>query len=343
MRRTSPDWLIALAAASPGGAPPAAPTSLRSVPSRYSGRALARVPDEPMRGGDVAELQSQLIALGYDAEVGPVDGVFGARTEAAVRRFQTDYGALNDGVYGRVNRRVMSFLRQQNVGRDRPATVQQRHLISFIVQAQHTGLLLIDLVSDGARPPTPRGEYADRIKRELGEALEQRIQEFTGMQSWLLHGPEFRNNAHQLASFANNIDAELYIAVSLANEPEEGPGCRVSYFGTSEDTYSHVGRPLAEMVHRRVLAESGAGDRGLRAESSVLFEQAHVPTVRVEFANLAHPADRALLRSGVSYLDKVATGIARGIRAFYLLGQPDAGPGAGTFAQLSLRRGHETR
>lgn len=335
--------MVELAALDPRSAPteedPPARPPLRTVPSKYSGRALARVPDEPMRGGDVAELQSQLSALGY-TEVGTVDGVFGERTEKAVRRFQTEYDVLNDGVFGRVSRRVLNFLRQNGVTRDRPATVQQRHLISFIVRAQHTGLLIIDLVSDGPQAPAGHGEQAERLKRTLGGLLEQRIQELTGMQSWPLTGPEFSNNAHQLASFANNIDAELYIAVSLADRPEEGPGCRVYYFGTSDDIYSHVGRPLAEVIHRCVLAESGAADRGLRAESSVLFERAHVPTVRVEFANLAHPVDRALLRTGDHHLSSVANGIATGIRDFYLLGQGDAGPGARTFSQLSLRRGH---
>jgi len=338
--------VIELAAKEPPPPRPAeddrpAPPALRAVPSKFSGRALARVPDEPMRGGDVAELQSQLLTLGY-AEVGAVDGVFGAQTEEAVRRFQTEYDVLNDGVFGRVSRRVMNFLRQSGVSRDHPATVQQRHLISFIVRAQHTGLLIIDLVSDGARQPAPRGEQVEQVKRELGALLEQRIQELTGMQSWLLTGPEFSNNAHQLASFANNIDAELYIAVSLANLPEEGPGSRVYYFGTSNDTFSHVGRPLAGLIHRHVRSESGAADRELHAENSILFEQAHVPTVRVEFANLAHPADRAILMSGGQYLDKVAVGIAKGVRDFYLLGQSDHGLGAheGTFSQLALRRGN---
>jgi len=37
--------------------------------------------------------------LKYD--VGPVDGVFGPKTEAAVKAFQTDQGLVVDGIVGR--------------------------------------------------------------------------------------------------------------------------------------------------------------------------------------------------------------------------------------------------
>jgi peptidoglycan hydrolase-like protein with peptidoglycan-binding domain len=45
-----------------------------------------------------ARLQQLLIGRGY--EPGPVDGIFGPRTDAAVRRFQYDNGLAADGVVG---------------------------------------------------------------------------------------------------------------------------------------------------------------------------------------------------------------------------------------------------
>jgi peptidoglycan hydrolase-like protein with peptidoglycan-binding domain len=46
----------------------------------------------------VAYLQQLLIDAGYDP--GPVDGIFGPRTDAAVREFQRDRGLEADGVVG---------------------------------------------------------------------------------------------------------------------------------------------------------------------------------------------------------------------------------------------------
>lgn len=49
-------------------------------------------------GEPVRELQTALKALGYD--VGAVDGQFGATTESAVKKFQSDRGIPADGIVG---------------------------------------------------------------------------------------------------------------------------------------------------------------------------------------------------------------------------------------------------
>ena len=53
-------------------------------------------------------LQARLSNLGYDC--GPVDGMCGASTRAATRRFQRDNGLVCDGVAGPVTRKKLSEL-----------------------------------------------------------------------------------------------------------------------------------------------------------------------------------------------------------------------------------------
>jgi hypothetical protein len=50
----------------------------------------------------VREIQRALAELGYDP--GPIDGVPGSRTRAAIQRFQADHGLVADGIVGRKTR-----------------------------------------------------------------------------------------------------------------------------------------------------------------------------------------------------------------------------------------------
>ena len=53
-----------------------------------------------IRGDAVTTLQTRLKALGLDP--GPIDGVAGSKTEAAVARFQDKRGLMVDGICGRI-------------------------------------------------------------------------------------------------------------------------------------------------------------------------------------------------------------------------------------------------
>src|ERR671917_345088 len=52
------------------------------------------------RGREVEDLQTRLLALGYDLGNRGMDRVFGPLTELAVKAFQQEMGTLADGVVG---------------------------------------------------------------------------------------------------------------------------------------------------------------------------------------------------------------------------------------------------
>lgn len=74
---------------SPAPAQPETPAQPGARPTLRSGS----------QGSDVRFLQQKLKDLGYDP--GPVDGIFGPRTERAVRSFQAARGLAVDGIVGR--------------------------------------------------------------------------------------------------------------------------------------------------------------------------------------------------------------------------------------------------
>ena len=57
------------------------------------------------KGSEVTKLQAALNALGYDC--GAADGIFGAKTEAAVRNFQRDYSLTVDGIAGKATQAAL--------------------------------------------------------------------------------------------------------------------------------------------------------------------------------------------------------------------------------------------
>ena len=67
-------------------------------PPFYASREL-RLTYPYMRGDDVRELQRTLKEQGYDP--GQIDGIFGKKTERAVKRFQKASGLKADGIAGK--------------------------------------------------------------------------------------------------------------------------------------------------------------------------------------------------------------------------------------------------
>lgn len=59
------------------------------------------------RGEEVAQIQARLTELGYDP--GTADGIFGARTQEAVRAFQQDQGLAVDGIAGEMTLRALGL------------------------------------------------------------------------------------------------------------------------------------------------------------------------------------------------------------------------------------------
>ena len=77
-------------------------------------------------GADVTKLQENLVALGYNIAV---DGIFGAKTEAALKEYQEAYGLETDGVCGSITwasiDAAVSALGEGTVT-DVPLTLEQR-------------------------------------------------------------------------------------------------------------------------------------------------------------------------------------------------------------------------
>jgi peptidoglycan hydrolase-like protein with peptidoglycan-binding domain len=84
----------------PASTLPATPTTAASTATTtgYTTEPTTGALKKGHSGNRVAAMQTKLKALGYDP--GPADGKFGDKTEAAVKKFQTDKRLAVDGIAG---------------------------------------------------------------------------------------------------------------------------------------------------------------------------------------------------------------------------------------------------
>lgn len=188
-----------------------------------------------MRGDDVATLQAQLGALGFDA--GRVDGIFGPDTAGALADFQLDSGLTPDGVFGP---EVLATLRRLG---DRTSTVSKagiRERLELLGRPRHLKDRRVLVAEPGAVPA-----LANALARALSEA---------GANTLVVHHPD----GSMQAAEANHFDAEVFIAIDLVDSHNS----RVAYYGSARFE-SPGGLQLAR------LASQHLGRIGLPAPASV--------------------------------------------------------------------------
>jgi len=98
--------------------------AINAAKFRLGDRLLSLSSGHPFVGDDVAALQDRLLELGFDA--GRPDGVFGARTESALRSFQREYGLLPDGSCGPGDPAGAAPARPARRRRPAPAAARER-------------------------------------------------------------------------------------------------------------------------------------------------------------------------------------------------------------------------
>lgn len=89
----------------PGEPPVAQPAQPSLPPINTIGVAAQRILDKGDKGEDVAEMQRMLLRIGY--RIGIADGIFGKKTEEAIKSFQALYGLKADGIVGPTTWRVL--------------------------------------------------------------------------------------------------------------------------------------------------------------------------------------------------------------------------------------------
>ena len=301
-------------------------SAITSARWRLGDRELCYAIGDRLVGDDVSVLQERLLELGYAP--GRPDGVFGARTESALRQFQRDYGLRVDGLCGPATLRALRQLGRKVVG-GRPQLLRESTALANAGPALLGKRIVVD-PGHGASDP---GVGCDGLTEaalawDIATRLETRLTA-AGVTSYLTRTEQTGPSDRERADFANATGADLVISVHMdANHSPCAQGVATYHFGTGSGLTSTVGERLAGLVHREVAARTDLLDCGTHAKTWDLLRLTTMPTIRLEVGYLSHATDRERLRDP-QFRDVVAEAILVAVQRLYLPAEVD--PPTGTF------------
>lgn len=283
-----------------------------------------RLQQPNMRGDDVATLQSRLIDMGFNP--GRVDGIFGAKTEAAIIEFQKSVGSEADGICG--PNTVISLMRLMR-------TVTGGAPTELRAQADRVkrGPALADKVI--VVDPSPRPEISD-LTFDIAQKIEGRLIAL-GVTVYLTRGATSAPTESERINFINGTNADLVISIGIDNyKNEKANGLATFFYGSDQHgIHSLVGERFATLAQREISARTDLANNRTHAKTWDLLRLTKAPTIRLELGYITSPKDSARLADG-NFRDTVAEGLVIAIQRLFLSAEEDAK--TGTLRIEDLRR-----
>jgi N-acetylmuramoyl-L-alanine amidase len=303
---------------------------------RLGDRLLSLRMSHPYTGDDVGQLQHRLQELGFDP--GRADGIFGARTEQAVREFQHNVGLPPDGTCGPHTLKALDRLRRTVVG-GRAQPIREAEELNRAGPTLAGKLIIVDPGHGGA----DQGNVADdglteaSVVEDLAARLEGRLAA-SGALPFLTRGGDACPDPATRAAFANAAEADLL--VSLHCDAAPSPGCNgvaTYYFGWTGGDGRHVstvGERLADLAQREIVARTDLLDCRTHPKTWALLRRTRMPAVQIELGYLSNPTDATRLGSA-EFRDAVAEAILAALTRLYLPAHLDQPTGQLRVTELS--------
>jgi N-acetylmuramoyl-L-alanine amidase len=296
-----------------------------------------------LRGDDVGALQHRLDLLGFDP--GKEDGIFGRRTDRALRDFQRNVGLPEDGILGPTSLQALGRLRPVGEGPGRAAVREEE-----AVRRPGMGLEGIRVAVDvafglepvqagprieggaNAEPPEARelegphgaaGQLAESLVGALRRQGAEPLLLSQGDRASTTSIPVESHDPRARAAAANAQGAQVLVSIQVdgRSAPEAG-GVRAFYFGT-ERWQSVAGRTLAELIVANVATVTGLRSDGVHGRAFPLLRETRMPAVQVESSRPSGDARWAL--TDPAFREQLASAVADAVGR--LFAGPTAAPG----------------
>ena len=265
-----------------------------------------------MRGDDVAALQSRLTEMGFDC--GRVDGIYGPRTEIAVKDFQKSVGIAIDGKCGPAT--IIALIRLTKiVSGGAPAAMRE----SATQRNRGPALANKTIVLN------PEGE--DPLVYDVAVRTEGRLLAL-GASVFLTRGATNNPSEGERIAFANNSNADLMISLHEDSYKNENAHGAATYFYGSDahGVHSIVGERFASLVQREICARTDFANCRTHAMTWDLLRLTKAPAVRIDLGYKTNPGDIGRM-SRPDFRDVIAEALVISIQRLYLAAEDDAKTG----------------
>jgi len=277
-------------------------------------RSLYLQPSPMMRGDDVAALQSRLTEMGFNC--GRVDGIFGERTEGAVKEFQKSAGIKSDGKCGPET--IIALIRlTRTVSGGAPSQLRESAAQKNRGPALANKVVVLDPES---------GAGAD-VMYDVATRIEGRLLAL-GASVFLTRGIANNPSEAERIEFSNKASADLVISLHVDSYPnEKASGVSTYFYGSDQHgVHSVVGEKFASLVQREICARTDLLNCRTHAKTWDSLRLTKSPTVRVDIGYLSNPGDRSKLERP-EFRDTIAEAFVIAIQRLYLAAEDDAKTG----------------
>ncbi|MCM3887306.1 N-acetylmuramoyl-L-alanine amidase [Frankia sp. R82] len=277
----------------------------------------------PFVGDDVAALQERLSNMGFD--VGRTDGIFGPRTESAVRDFQRNRGLDADGRCGPHTLDELARLRRTVTG-GRPDVLRE----SVRLLARGSSLLGVVIALDPGHGGDDTGIVCSGLcerdlMADLADRLSTRLID-SGLESVLIHAPDESLTEQERAIRANSLEADLLISLHTdGSDSPQAQGISAYYYGTTRGS-SAVGERFAQLVQREIVSRTNMLDCRTHPKAWDLLRRTRMPAVRLDLGYLTNEHDAQALGS-TQFRAAVAESVLAATQRLFLPPELDAPTG----------------
>ena len=268
-----------------------------------------------MHGDDVASLQSRLTYMGFDC--GRVDGIYGPRTENAIKEFQKSVGAKVDGRCGPET--IIGLIRLTKiVSGGAPSQLRESAAVRTRGPALANKVIVLD---PGSNP----GE--DEIVYDIAVRIEGRLLAL-GASVFLTRGPHNSPSESERIAFTNANPTDLFI--SLHTDTHSNPlaqGVATYFYGSqAHGVHSVVGERFASLLQREISARTSLLNCRSHPKTWDLLRLTQAPSIRVDCGYLSNPHDAKNLATP-DFRDALAEAFIIAIQRLYLAVEDDAKTG----------------